>query len=726
MNALGTDVKAMYSTPSEYTYARNAEGLTWNVKTDDFFPYGISAHAYRTGFYTSRPALKRYVRVLSHWLQAARQLEVVSGGDGSGTRALWEAMGVVQHHDAVSGTERQHVAYNYAYLLAKGSVSAFATAQSAIAGLSTQPGSAPLAFTTCPLLNVSLCPPTQSSSAQAVLLYNSLSRNVTTTVRLPSNASAVQVFDATGRQLTAAEFDVLPTPITQATPAGAAPFTVFVQAQVPALGWTTLFLQPSTSSADDPAQGHRHSRAKQAVVGGEEEKGVRVGAPEQRWALVFNNVTRMLESVTDTASGRSYRLRQDFLYYNSMQDNGQNSGAYIFRPREQTAVVAQSAVVNTASSNTSVVTWVHQVINPWISQTIILSSASPFIEFRWTVGPIDVSDAQGKEVITRFTTDIGNNATWYTDANGREFQRRVRNYRQTYPWEPTEPVAGNYFPVTSAVWMADASEALVLAVDRSEGASSLVDGQLELMLHRRTLRSDDGETVEALNETDAIEGPHSPTPPSHPAQPPSISLRLSPSALLLSASASAADGRTRVGRGLVVTGSFLLSIVPPGQAAVTARTGHQAQYSPVIPFFAPVSAGAIPSYLSSHVATWSFLATPLPAQLELITMQAFSAGRVLIRLAHVYGVGDDAALSLPASVNLLTLFSRAVVEVVELSLSGNSAAGSHVPLVWKTNETAVDLQEGARTRAVRDTFDGVTVTLSAMEVRTFAIRFAAK
>ena len=61
-------------------------------------------------FYTSRPALKRYVRVLSHWLQAARQLEVFTNGDGSATRSLWEAMGVVQHHDAVSGTERQHVA----------------------------------------------------------------------------------------------------------------------------------------------------------------------------------------------------------------------------------------------------------------------------------------------------------------------------------------------------------------------------------------------------------------------------------------------------------------------------------------------------------------------------------------------------------------------------------------------------------------------------------------
>ena len=92
VNAAGLNITAQYSTPSLYTYARHAEQLTWRVKTDDFFPYGISDHAYRTGFYTSRPALKRYVRVLSHVLQAARQLEVFTSADGSATRALWEAL----------------------------------------------------------------------------------------------------------------------------------------------------------------------------------------------------------------------------------------------------------------------------------------------------------------------------------------------------------------------------------------------------------------------------------------------------------------------------------------------------------------------------------------------------------------------------------------------------------------------------------------------------------
>ena len=36
----------------------------------------------------------------------------------------------------------------------------------------------------------------------------------------------------------------------------------------------------------------------------------------------------------------------------------------------------------------------------------------------------DINMFGGREVISRYTTDIDNNGVWYTDANGREIQRR--------------------------------------------------------------------------------------------------------------------------------------------------------------------------------------------------------------------------------------------------------------------------------------------------------------
>jgi alpha-mannosidase len=55
--------------------------------------------------------------------QAARQLEFLVGKNQTGpnTDSLEEAMAIVQHHDGVSGTEKQHVANDYAQRLAVGS-----------------------------------------------------------------------------------------------------------------------------------------------------------------------------------------------------------------------------------------------------------------------------------------------------------------------------------------------------------------------------------------------------------------------------------------------------------------------------------------------------------------------------------------------------------------------------------------------------------------------------
>ncbi|KAF6170846.1 hypothetical protein GIB67_015798 [Kingdonia uniflora] len=58
-------VNALYSTPSIYADAKNAANVSWSLKSDDYFPYADSANAYWTGYYTSRPALKRYIRLLS-------------------------------------------------------------------------------------------------------------------------------------------------------------------------------------------------------------------------------------------------------------------------------------------------------------------------------------------------------------------------------------------------------------------------------------------------------------------------------------------------------------------------------------------------------------------------------------------------------------------------------------------------------------------------------------
>jgi alpha-mannosidase len=123
-----------------------SEPFNWTVKTDDFFPYSDGPNSFWTGYFTSRSGLKRFERVASSFLLAARQIDALPepsstktpvgdewarkamhGNDGnSGNHDdsplfdLEDAVGVVQHHDGVSGTAKQHVADDYSLRLATG------------------------------------------------------------------------------------------------------------------------------------------------------------------------------------------------------------------------------------------------------------------------------------------------------------------------------------------------------------------------------------------------------------------------------------------------------------------------------------------------------------------------------------------------------------------------------------------------------------------------------
>lgn len=101
-----------------------------------------------------------------------------------------------------------------------------------------------------------------------------------------------------------------------------------------------------------------------------------------------------------------------------------------------------------------------QVFSNWVTQTIRLRRGVAYVELDWSVGPIPVgenaSGSSGKEVISRFSApSLATAGTFYTDANGREFQRRLRDRRPTWDLNLTEPVAGNYYPATAAVFIKD-------------------------------------------------------------------------------------------------------------------------------------------------------------------------------------------------------------------------------------------------------------------------------
>jgi len=102
-----------YSSQESYANARLDMQTPLSLKTADGFPYADGPHSVWSGYFTSRPALKGFVRDTSVLFTAARQLQAWAGplpADTGRSNPLWlleSGLGVAQHHDAVSGTSKQ-------------------------------------------------------------------------------------------------------------------------------------------------------------------------------------------------------------------------------------------------------------------------------------------------------------------------------------------------------------------------------------------------------------------------------------------------------------------------------------------------------------------------------------------------------------------------------------------------------------------------------------------
>ena len=61
-NARVPNITLLYSTPGMYLDAIKEQGKTYPVNYDDMFPYADNTNDYWTGYFTSRPNSKKYIR----------------------------------------------------------------------------------------------------------------------------------------------------------------------------------------------------------------------------------------------------------------------------------------------------------------------------------------------------------------------------------------------------------------------------------------------------------------------------------------------------------------------------------------------------------------------------------------------------------------------------------------------------------------------------------------
>ncbi|KAM7483510.1 hypothetical protein LguiB_008093 [Lonicera macranthoides] len=500
-------VNALYSTPSIYTDAKYAAKESWPLKTGDFFPSKA----------------------------------------GSSTDSLADALAIAQHHDAVSGTEQQHVANDYAKRLSIGY---------------------------------------KEVISENVIVQDSSGKEIESQLLPIANASI-----AIRNYYTAAYVGKSPS----VTPKYWLAFT----ASVPPLGFSTYVISST--------KGAGATLLRQTVYKplGSENNTIEVGPGNLK--LIYSGTEGKLIQYIDSGSSIKATVEQSYIYYSG--NDGQTGDLQITRVYKE----------------------------------------KEHAEVEFMVGPIPIDDGIGKEIVTQITTTVKSNKTFYTDASGRDFLERIN----------------------LGIFMKDDSTEFSILVDRSVGGSSIVDGQLELLLHRRLLYDDSKGVAEPLNETVCVRDDC---------------------------------------KGLTIQGKYYLKINPLGEGAKWRRSFGQEIYSPFLLAFSEQDGE---KWTNFQVPTFSAMdpSYNLPDNVAMITLQ----------------IGEDKDLSNMASVELKKLFrGRKINRIAEMSLSANQGKEEMLKkrLVWNF-EGSNDKQSNALRGGPVDPTK-LVVELSPMEIRTFVIEFSKK
>ncbi|XP_060520149.1 lysosomal alpha-mannosidase-like [Cylas formicarius] len=644
----GSKFNLFYSTPSCYVKAIHDETngkKDFLLKQDDFFPYASDRHSFWTGYFTSRPTIKKFEREGNNFLQVCKQLYALTDlgpEDRVDLNVMREAMGTMQHHDAITGTEKQHVAEDYARRLQRGIDDCEIIADAALNKLKTSLAreTPKLNFTTCPLVNVSQCAFTETETTFVVTVYNPLSRPVTKFLRLPVTGQAYSVKDPDGNDLVT-QIMPIAEPILKipGRESNAVVELIFMAENIAPLGFKSYFVQ--NVSGDHKLKPKRLSQT-----------GFKDSAE-----FTFDESTGLLDGILVNdillPVDQTFMLYEGYVGDNEKPEN-RSSGAYIFRPTTNYSQKVSSAVDYQVFTG-ELVSEIHQTFNEWISQVIRVNARDKYVEFDWLVGPIPTDEPNGKEVITTFQTQIPTEEFFYTDSNAREMLRRKRNFRPTWDVTLEEPVSGNYYPVTSKIAIRNDSTNVEFAVltDRAQGGSSLLDGQIELMVHRRCLHDDAFGVGEALNET-------------------------------------------AFGKGLVARGSHYVTVGNISSSEKTIRAIEkdiaQRKLLDSWVFLSSPSGLTYEEYKQNYVTQYSGLKQALPDNVQILTLEPWQGFTFLLRLEHVFEIGEDPLLSKPVTVKLKDLFTAfEITSLWETTLGANEWLKDNERLKFKTNGTMEEL-----------------------------------
>ncbi|XP_063836095.1 lysosomal alpha-mannosidase-like isoform X1 [Ostrinia nubilalis] len=242
----GKNITLFYSTPNCYLKAVKDATPTLPIKQDDFFPYASDPHAYWTGYFTSRPAIKYLEAQTNTYLQVVKQLQLLGALPEHNMPLLDElksAMGVLQHHDAVTGTEKQHVTHDYVRMATQAAEDAHTiTTQALNRNIFGDDATQQLVFDRCHF-NESRCDTTEEATGNLIItVYNPLAWPVISPVQIPVVDGEYDIVDGKGVSQTVQITEISKTILELPSRVSKAKKEVTFIANLPPLGYKSYYM----------------------------------------------------------------------------------------------------------------------------------------------------------------------------------------------------------------------------------------------------------------------------------------------------------------------------------------------------------------------------------------------------------------------------------------------------------------------------------------------------
>ncbi|KAL0902689.1 hypothetical protein ABMA27_000506 [Loxostege sticticalis] len=524
------NAEVQFGTPLDYFNAMKERHKNIPTLKGDFFVYSDifseGKPAYWSGYYTTRPYLKILARQFEHQLRTAEILfTLVSNfikqnndnrlvGSAKRLEKSYEQLitarrnlGLFQHHDAITGTSKANVMYDYGTKLFTSIYHCIRLQEAALTSimipnenLHTQSIlQSEVEWETygkpVKKLQVSLI------DKKNVVLFNPLAEKRTEVITVTSNTTNIRVYD--NRQKQYVQYQITPNIDIRSDGKkviSETNFDIMFVATLPPLTAVSFNLEEHTNKShhcevfcnncNEPQKpdSEKLFNTKKMMPGD-------IQLENSYLTLLINRNTGFLRQIFRKEARKRNVVEMQFGAYQSAQ---RHSGAYLFMPDydspEKSVLHPYSDWNSLQDDNIIIVsgpisTEITTMYLPFLVHTVrIYNIDDPALSRGVFIENIVDFESPPKnretELFMRIQTDIQNGdiPEYYTDQNGFQYQKRVKVEKLG--------IEANYYPITTMAWMQDEETRLTLVTNHAQGSAAFEPGRLEVMLDRRTLYDD--------------------------------------------------------------------------------------------------------------------------------------------------------------------------------------------------------------------------------------------